>query len=195
MRTAAAAFLILGFGVGFFAMNRYIAPRANEISRPLEQFVPQSAAAPALPADPATVKRLEDMIKADPKNFNALRELGNLRYDERNFAEAAAVYARALEVRPDAVDVRSDRGGALLQARRVDEAIEELLKVTDQSPTHPQALFILGVALIEGKGDREGALAVWKKLVETNPNLPELEAVKRQIQQIEQLTRPQDSAR
>jgi cytochrome c-type biogenesis protein CcmH/NrfG len=185
------AFLILGFGVGFFAMNRYIAPRATEISRPLEQFVPQSAAAPAVPADPATVKRLEDMLKADPKNFDVLRELGNLRYDERNFAEAAAVYARALEVRPDAVDVRSDRGGALLQARRVDEAIEELLAVTDRAPTHPQALFILGVALIEGKGDREGALAVWKKLVETNPNLPELEAVKRQIQQIEDLTRPQ----
>jgi cytochrome c-type biogenesis protein CcmH/NrfG len=190
MRTAALAFLILGFGVGFFAMNRYIAPRATEISRPLEQFVPQSAASPAVPADPATVKRLEDMLKADPKNFDVLRELGNLRYDERNFAEAAALYARALEVRPDAVDVRSDRGGALLQARRVDEAIEELLKVTDKAPTHPQALFILGVALIEGKGDREGALAVWKKLVETNPNLPELEAVKRQIQQIEEMTRP-----
>jgi cytochrome c-type biogenesis protein CcmH/NrfG len=190
MRTAALAFLFLGFGVGFFAMNRYIAPRASEISRPLEQFVPQSAASSAVPADPATVKRLEDMLKADPKNFDVLRELGNLRYDERNFAEAAAVYARALEVRPDSVDVRSDRGGALLQARQVDEAIKELRLAIEQAPTHPQALFILGVALMEGKGDREGALAVWKKLVETNPNLPELEAVKNQIRQIEELTRP-----
>jgi cytochrome c-type biogenesis protein CcmH/NrfG len=115
--------------------------------------------------------------------------LGNLRYDERKYAEAAAVYARALQIHPDDVDVRSDRGGALLQSQQIDEAIQELKTVLAKNPTHPQALFILGVALIEGKGDREGALANWRKLVATHPDLPELDAVKRQIQQIEELTR------
>ena len=186
------ALLVVGFGVGFGSMYKYISPRAVEISRPLEQFVPQSASAAAVPpppADPALVKKLEDQIKADPKNFDALRELGNLRYDERNYAEAAALYAKALQVHPDDVDVRSDRGGALLQSQQVDEAIKELQAVLAKNPTHPQALFILGVALIEGKNDREGALANWKKLVATHPDLPELDAVKRQIQQIEELTR------
>lgn len=190
MRTAALAFLILGFGVGFFAMNRYIAPRAVEISRPLEQFVPQGAADSAPPqADPATVKRLEDELKANPKNFDALRELGNLRYDERNFLEAAELYGRALEVQPDNVDVRSDRGGALLQGRRIDDAIAELRTVLQKAPSHPQALFILGVALMEGKGDREGALASWRKFVELNPDHPQIDMIKRQIQQVEELTR------
>jgi cytochrome c-type biogenesis protein CcmH/NrfG len=187
MRAVPTALLIVGFGLGFFAMNQYMAPKAAELSRPISEFVPQSSAAPR--ADPAVVKKFEDMLTADPKNFEALRELGNIRYDERNFTEAAGLYERALEVRPDDINVRSDRGGALLQARRVDEAIAELQKVLAKDSTHPQALFILGVALIEGKNDREGALANWRKLVATHPELPELEAVKRQIQQLEELTR------
>jgi cytochrome c-type biogenesis protein CcmH/NrfG len=189
MRAASWAFLIFGFGIGLLGMNTYIKPRAAEISKPIPQFIPQNAPASAVPpADPALVKRLEDQLKADPKNFEALRELGNLRYDERNYAEAAAVYAQALEVRDD-INVRSDRGGALLQSKQVDEAIKELQAVLVKDPTHPQALFIMGVALMEGKNDREGALASWKKLVAAHPNLPELDAVKRQIQQLEEQTR------
>jgi len=190
MRAASWAFLIFGFGIGLLGMNTYIKPRAAETTKPIPLFVPQNAASTALPpADPAVVKRLEDQLKADPKNFEALREMGNLRYDERKYAEAAELYARALEVRPDDVNVRSDRGGALLQSQQVDEALKELQAVLAKDPVHPQALFIMGVALVEGKNDREGALASWKKLVASHPNLPELDAVKRQIQQLEELTR------
>jgi cytochrome c-type biogenesis protein CcmH/NrfG len=191
MRAASLALLLVGFGVGFGGMYKYISPRAAEISRPLEQFVPQRAsAAPAPPpADPAVVKKLEDQIKADPRNFEALRELGNLRYDERNYVEAAALYEKALAVHPENLDVRSDRGGALLQSQQVDEAIKELQAVLAKDPAHPQALFILGVALIEGKNDRAGAVANWKKLIATHPDLPEREAIERQIQQVEELSR------
>ena len=128
-------------------------------------------------------------LKNDPKNFEALRELGNIRYDERNFSEAAALYARALEVRPDDTNVRADRGGALLQGRMVDEAIAELNSVLTRDSTHPQALFMLGVALFQGKGDRQGALNAWNKLVQTHPELPELDLVKEQIRQVEELSR------
>ncbi len=190
MRAASAALLILGFGVGFFAMNKYITPHAIEISKPIPKFNPQRASAPAAPkADPVVIKELNDALKTNPKNFDALRELGNIRYDERNFAEAAALYARALEVRPDDINLRSDRGGALLQDNRVDEAITELKVVLAKESTHPQALYIFSMALLEGKGDREGALTALHKLVETHPELPELNVIKQQIKQIEELSR------
>jgi cytochrome c-type biogenesis protein CcmH/NrfG len=99
------------------------------------------------------------------------------------------IYAKALEVNPDNVDVRSDRGGALLQGRHIDEAIAELNMVLSKDPTHPQALYVLGVALLEGKSDRQGALAAWNKLVQSHPELPELNIVKDQIKQVEELSR------
>jgi cytochrome c-type biogenesis protein CcmH/NrfG len=191
MRAASAALLILGFAVGFFAMNKYITHRAVEITKPIPQFSPRRAASPASApkADPAVISKLEGELKNDPKNFEALRELGNIRYDERNFTEAAALYARALEVHPDDVNVRSDRGGALLQGGRVDDAIGELKTVLSKDATHPQALYVMGVALLNGKNDREGAVASWKRLVETHPELPELNIVKDQIKQLEEATR------
>jgi cytochrome c-type biogenesis protein CcmH/NrfG len=191
MRSASAALLILGFAVGFFAMNKYITPHAVEITKPIPQFSPRRAAsaASAPKADPAVIRELEGALKNDSKNFEALRELGNIRYDERNFSEAAALYARALEVHPDDVNVRSDRGGALLQGGRVDDAIAELKTVLSKDPSHPQALYVMGVALLNAKNDREGAIASWKKLVETHPELPELSIVKDQIKQVEEMTR------
>ena len=184
--------LVAGFGIGFGVMYSYISPKAADIIKPIPQFVPQSATAPA-PAkvDPGVIRELEVALRRDPKNFAALRQLGDIRYDERDFSEAAALYARALEVRPDDVNLRSDRGGALLQGRKVDEAISELKTVLAKDSTHPQALYILSMALLEGKNDRDGALANLRKLVQTHPELPELDLIKQQIKQIEELARPQ----
>jgi cytochrome c-type biogenesis protein CcmH/NrfG len=190
MRAASLALLVAGFGVGFGGMYKYISPRAVEVTKPIEQFVPQSAAASApQPADPALIKKLEDRVKADPKDFAALRQLGDLHYDERNFVAAADVYTKALAVHPDDVDLRSDFGGVLVQSGKMDEAVKELQIVLAKNPTHPQALFIMGVALLKGKDDREGALANWRKLVASHPDLPGLEDIKNQIKAVEDMSR------
>jgi cytochrome c-type biogenesis protein CcmH/NrfG len=191
MRAASLALLVAGFGVGFGGMYKYISPRAAEVTKPIEQFVPQTAAAASAPtaADPAVIKKLEDRLKADPKDFATLRQLGDLRYDERNYTEAATIYARALEVHPDDIDVRSDRAGTLVQAGRMDDAIKELQLVLAKNPTHPQALFIMGVALLKGKDDRAGAVASWQKLVDSHPDLPGLEDIKNQIKAVEEMSR------
>jgi cytochrome c-type biogenesis protein CcmH/NrfG len=188
MRAAPTAMLVIGFGIGFGLMYSYISPKAADIIKPIPQFVPQRAAA-APQADPAVIRELEGALKTDPKNFEALRDLGDIRYDERNFREASALYARALEVHPDDVDVRAYRAGALLQDQRVDEALSELDKVLSKDPTHAQGLFLKGVALFRGKSDREGALAAWNKLVQSHPELPEMDLVKQQIKELEDSTR------
>jgi cytochrome c-type biogenesis protein CcmH/NrfG len=191
MRAASTALLVVGFGIGFGLMYTYISPKAADIVKPIPPFVPQRAAATTPRVDPRVIRELDATLRRDPKDFAALRELGNIRYDERDFAAAAALYARALEVRPDDINLRSDRGGALLQGDRIDEAIGELKVVLSKDPIHPQALYIYSMALLEGKNDREGALSSLRKLVESHPELPELNVIKQQIQQIEELTRPQ----
>ena len=79
--------------------------------------------------------------------------------------------------------------GLSFRPDRVDEAIAELKAVLSKESTHPQALYIFSMALLEGKGDREGALTALRKLVETHPELPELNVIKQQIKQIEELSR------
>ena len=121
-------------------MYTYISPKAADIVKPIPPFVQQRAAAPAPRVDPRVLRELDATLRRDPKDFAALRELGNIRYDERDFAAAASLYALALEVRPDDINLRSDRGGALLQGNRIDDAIGELKIVLSKDPTHPQAL-------------------------------------------------------
>ena len=39
----------------------------------------------------------------------------------------------------------------------------------------------MGVALLHGKNDAQGAIQAWEKLVQNNPNFPQVDLVKEQI--------------
>jgi tetratricopeptide (TPR) repeat protein len=83
------------------------------------------------------------------------------------------------------VNTRTDRGLALLQSSKVDEAIAEFQKSLEQDPTHPQAMFYLGLALLEFKSDRQGAALLWRRLVQTNPDFPQISIVRERLQELE----------
>jgi len=185
MRTNSVAFLLVGFGLGFAAMFYFIKPRAAEIAKPLPVFVSSnngsSSAASRPPLDTARLKQLEDAVKSDPKNVEALVELGNMQFDQQDYDAAASWYRKAIELKPQEVTVRTDLGTALFYSKHVDEALVELRKSLDLNPTHPQTLFNLGVVLLDGKKDPKGALEAWDKLVASNPDFPQLAIVKQQI--------------
>jgi tetratricopeptide (TPR) repeat protein len=188
MRNGSFAFLLVGLLVGFVSVWYPMKSIAPDIVKPLPQFVRPGQPPPA---DPAVVRQLEEMVKSNPRNFEALRELGNIHFDQRKFDEAAEWYEKALEVRPDSIDVRTDHGVALFSAKRPDEAIAEFQKSLALNPTHPETLYDLGWALWQGRNDLDGALRAWNKLVETNPTFPRLADVKAQIQEVESLRRQQ----
>jgi len=184
MRAHSFIFLAAGFGVGFAAMYPWMSKRAPEIARPIPTFVRNMgspAEPPAPPLDTARMRQLEETVSKDPKNFDALIELGNMHFDQRAYDKAAGLYKKGLEVQPGNVTLRTDLGTALFYSRRVDEAIVELRKSLELDPTHPQTLFNLGVALLEGKNDSKGALEAWEKLVAANPDFPQIAIVKQQI--------------
>jgi tetratricopeptide (TPR) repeat protein len=194
MRSAALGFLLAGLGIGFFGMSKgmdyWAKDWVDQKVRPLPQWVrPGTAQVP--PPDPAVLDRLENILRNDPRNFEALREFGNIQFDQRDFETAAGFYAKALEVNPDDVNTRADRGLALLQLNRIDEAVAELRRAVQINPNHPQALFYLGLVLIEFKNDPQGAAQLWKRLVETTPDFPEIDLVKERIREIEKMGRPQ----
>jgi cytochrome c-type biogenesis protein CcmH/NrfG len=187
MQKNAWAFLLIGFAVGFGLLYTWTKQRAPEVVRamplpvgPGSQQTAQGDPAPP-PLDMARVQALQDQVKTNPQNFDALTQLGNIQFDQKNYKEAANWYAKALDVRPEELNLRTDLGTALFYDNRFDEAIAQFRDTLARNPNHPQALFNIGVALVHGKNDPQNALQYWDKLVETNPNYPEINIVKEQI--------------
>jgi cytochrome c-type biogenesis protein CcmH/NrfG len=199
MRVQSLLFLLIGFAVGFGTLYTWTKQRAPSVVKalpldvdpniPTETLTPPGAPAgePAAPSvDMARVKELTDKIKQNPKDFDSIVELGNMNFDQKNYDDAINMYKKALAVRPDALNVRTDMGTAMFYLNRYDDAIATFQEVLKTDPNNAQALFNLGVAMLHGKNDPKRALEYWQKLVETNPNHPQAEFVRQQIQKLKE---------
>src|SRR5947208_9953184 len=185
MRLQAWLFLLIGFGIGFGIFYTWTKQRAPDVVRatPLavDPNVPtdlgasggsSAADSVAPPVDMARVQALTAKIKQNPKDFDSIVELANLNFDQKNYNDAINLYKKALEVRPDALNVRTDMGTALFYQNRFDEAIAQFEETLKSDPRNAQALFNLGVTMLHGKKDTKRALEYWQRLVDTNPDHP-----------------------
>jgi cytochrome c-type biogenesis protein CcmH/NrfG len=199
MRLQKWLFLLIGFAIGFGGIYSWTKQRAPDVVRatPLEvdPNVPTDLSArgqssspqPAgPPVDMARVQELTAKIKQNPRDFDAIVELGNMNFDQKNYNDAINLYKKALEVRPDALNVQTDMGTAMFYQNRFDEAIAEFQQVLKADPKNAQALFNIGVSMLHGKNDPQGALEYWQKLVESNPDHPQAAFVKEQIQKLKE---------
>ena len=191
-------FLVIGFALGFGGIYMWTKQRAPDVVRAMPLAVdpnvptraPSAAEPPAPPVDTAHLQELTSKIKQNPKDFDSIVELGNLNFDQKNYDDAINLYKKALEVRPDALNVRTDMGTAMFYLNHFDDAIAEFQKTLKADPNNAQALFNLGVAMLHGKNDTKRALEYWEKLVETNPNHPQAAFVREQIQKLKEQKKP-----
>jgi cytochrome c-type biogenesis protein CcmH/NrfG len=198
-------FLVIGFAIGFGGIYTWTKQRAPDVVRamplPVDPNVPtdlnggggrssSTAEPPAPPVDTAHLQELTAKIKQNPRDFDSIIELGNLNFDQKNYDDAIKLYQKALEVRPEALNVRTDMGTAMFYLNHFDDAIAEFQKVLKADPNNAQALFNLGVAMLHGKNDTKRALEYWEKLVETNPNHPQAAFVREQIQKLKEQKKP-----
>ena len=144
------------------------------------------------------VQQLETALKNDPKNLNALIQLGNLYYDwgqnevdtkgetaqpEGKWVKAIEYYGQALKITPANADVRTDMGTALFYLGDSDKALAEFEKSLSYRPNHPNTLFNTGIVKWQGKNDAKGAIASWEKLLRENPNFQDAQKVRDLIAQ------------
>jgi len=193
MRLQRWLFLLLGFAIGFGVLYTWTKQRAPDKVRamplPVDPNVPTDLSAAresAPPADMARVQELSAKIKQNPRDFDSIVELANLNFDQKNYGDAVNLYKTALEVRPDALNVRTDMGTAMFYQERIDDAIAEFQQVLQSDPKNAQALFNLGVTMLHGKNDPKRALEYWERMIATNPNHPQAAFVKEQIQKIKE---------
>lgn len=143
-------------------MNRHQRRKAQKQSakRPHEQLLAAAFAQHrAGDVDGAMAGYLQ-VLAADPRNLDALMNLGHACTAQGRQAEALGHYRRALTLAPDVAAVHHHLGVALLVFGRWDEAAAHLFRAVALQPDRAEAYRDLGSALLQSGRRAEAAQAL-----------------------------------
>ena len=142
------------------------------------------------------VQQFETALKDDPKNVNALIQLGNLYYDwgqnevdtkgdtaqpEDKWVRAINYYGQALEIDPKNVNIRVDMANLMRFTGRTDEAISQYRTAMKQDPKHVQARINLISALGQQKEDYTAAISEYEALLKVAPDQKDNVSLKQEV--------------
>ncbi len=108
-------------------------------------------------------------LQNDPASCTSEWKLGNIKLEQREDPSEALDYVeKALHTCPNLAGARLDRGRALLQLNRPQDAIPELLTAEKSDPAEPSTHFLLAQALREtGKArEAQAEMQIFSKLEE-----------------------------
>ena len=188
--------LLIGVAVGYLvrgsAPPQTTAGTASSMVAGTGALASTGASAQAQPT-PEQLRRMADVqaepllaqLKTNPNDAALLYQIGNLYYDAQQYPEAVKYYENSLNINPNATDVRTDLGTAYHLMGQADKAIEEYDRVLKVDGKHANALFNEGMVKLQDKMDMKGAIASWKRLLETNPDYPQRDRVQNLIAEAE----------
>ncbi len=130
------------------------------------------------------INQYKQRLEANPKDVEALIALGNANFDIQRFDKATELYLRALEIEPKNVLVRTDLASCYRNMGDVEQAFKELNQVLSIDPKHENALYNLGVLLLNDKQDPKGAAAAWERLIAAHPDVAYASDLKKKIEEL-----------
>jgi tetratricopeptide (TPR) repeat protein len=104
----------------------------------------------------------------EPKDDGEFYNRGSEREYAKQFDEAIADYAKAIELNPQKVSAYAGRGRALFGKKQFDESIADFTKAIGLDPKNTEAYINRGNAL-QAKSDLDRALADYTKVIELEP--------------------------
>ena len=130
------------------------------------------------------IAQLEDIVKKDPKNYQALVQIGNDYFDLGEAQKSVDAYGKALAIKGDDPNVLTDMGIMYRQLKEFPKALAAFRKAAAVSPTHPQSRKNIGVVLMHDLNDPKGAIAAWEDYLRVAPNDPDAENIRRSIEEL-----------
>jgi len=188
--------LLLGLACGWFIHRTFVPAHVPAVvTTPAAPPVNASSTPPLEPLSamptPDQLKKMADTqaapllesLKSDPNNADLLARIGNIYYDVKLYPTAIDYYERSLKLQPANAAVRTDMGTAYWYAGNADAALAEFNKALAYEPNKANTLFNIGVVKWQSKNDAAGAIAVWQKLLDTDPNYEARDKVLQMIAQ------------
>lgn len=116
---------------------------------------------------------VEQILAADPDNFEIRMLHGRLIRDQRKFPEAAAEFERAIKLKPDAPQAWSELAGVLVMAENYAPAIAALDRIAALKAEKPGHVFLRAIVL-DKIHDLKPALESYQRFLQLstgeNPN-------------------------
>lgn len=121
-----------------------------------------------------------------PQDAQAQLDYGHALLAERRTVDALKAFDRAARIDPKSAEAKAFGGWILFLAGLTDDAVRRLDAAVAADPAYPQARFFRGMALVRGRGDRDGGLAELREFVRLAPPGPERESVQALIDELVQ---------
>lgn len=118
---------------------------------------------------PSAETHFRDAIEADPKYARPQYLLGELFVSLQRLDDAYAVYGQLCKNLPDVYEGHCGLGNILLKQNKTEEAVKELKRAIEISPSNPETYRFLGQALAK-QGQKEESQAALKQYQERKDN-------------------------
>jgi len=135
------------------------------------------------------ITQLEEALKRDPENLQALISLGNAYFDTNQERKAIGTYQKALKIDPKNADVRTDMGIMYRNIKDYDSAVREFRQAAKDNPTHVNSRFNLAIVLQRDKKDIPGAVAAWEDFLRVAPADERAPMAKAQLEQLKSMAK------
>jgi cytochrome c-type biogenesis protein CcmH/NrfG len=169
--TLSAICLLIGITVGYLFRGSHARPAATAPGTINAGKLPDNPTQPT----PEAMKRMADkqvaplleQLKSNPNDANTLGQVAHFYMVAQQYNDAATYYQKQVAVKPTA-EAYTNLGNAYYYAGADDKAIDSLNNALKIDPKSVNALYNLGVLKWEAKGDTNGAIDCWQKLLKTN---------------------------
>ncbi|NTW88610.1 MAG: tetratricopeptide repeat protein [Desulfobulbaceae bacterium] len=113
-----------------------------------------------------------EILKIQPKHFDALHLLGVIAFQAQNHQRAVDLINQAIEIYPHNSAFYSSRGAALQELKQYDAAIASYDQAITLKPDYADAWYNRGLAL-QARNQLEAAIASYDKVLALRPDFPE----------------------
>jgi tetratricopeptide (TPR) repeat protein len=109
-----------------------------------------------------------DVIRLDSSNYEAASALAEIRFDERKYRDAAALYAKVTSVKGNDKNVWANYGYALIETKNIDGAKRALQRAVDLGEKSPRVMTSLA-RIYKEEGNSDKAEAILSEMVKKDP--------------------------